>query len=66
MAMPVSSSSCARKVGVKSPFRVLWLMVRLVEKPKAPARTASATRARMAAMSPWFAGSSASARLPMV
>ena len=50
--MPVNSSSCARSVGVGSPARVLWLMVRLVEKPKAPARTASATICRMAAMSP--------------
>ena len=63
--MPVSSSSCARSVGVKSPFSVLWLMVRLVEKPKAPARTASATMARIAAMSAWLAFSSASARSPM-
>ena len=37
----------------------------LVEKPKAPACTASATICRMAAISAWFAGSSASARSPM-
>src|SRR5262245_58312787 len=41
MAMPASSSSLARSVGVYSPVRLLWLMVREVEKLKAPALIAS-------------------------
>jgi len=32
--MPASSSSLARSVGGYSPVRLLWLMVREVEKPK--------------------------------
>ena len=36
-----------------------------VEKPNAPARIASAAIRRMAAISPWLAGSSASARSPI-
>ena len=51
MAMPVSSVSCARSVGVGSPASVLCAMVREVEKPKAPARTASAVISRIPAMS---------------
>ena len=46
-ASAVSSVLGARSVGVGSPVSVLWLMVREVEKPKAPARTASAASARI-------------------
>ena len=65
MAMPVSSSSCARSVGVGSPLRVLWLRLREVEKPNAPACIASRAISRICAMSPWLAFSSAMARSPM-
>ena len=65
MAMPVSSSSCARSVGVGSPFRLLWLRLREVEKPNAPARIASAAISRIWAMSAWLAFSSPIARSPI-
>ena len=65
MAMPASSSSLARSVGVYSPVRLLWLMVREVEKPKAPARMASAAIRRIWAMSASVAFSCRMARSPM-
>ena len=55
MAMPASSSSLARSVGVYSPVKLLWLIVREVEKPKAPAVTASPAILRIWAMSAWVA-----------
>ena len=65
MARPISSTSVARSVGVYSPVRLLWLMVRDVEKPKAPARMASAAMRRMAAMSASVAASWRMARSPI-
>ncbi len=65
MAMPVSSSSWARSVGMYSPAKVLWLIVREVEKPKAPAFIASAAIALISAMSAWLAFSWKLARSPM-
>ena len=65
MAIPMSSASCARSVGVWSPASVLCAMVREVEKPNAPARTASAVISRICWMSAWFASSRFSARSPI-
>ena len=56
-AIPTSSSAAAVKLGVCSPRLDLWLTVRDVVNPRAPARTASVARAAMAAMSSAVAGS---------
>ena len=45
-AIAVSSSSAAVSVGIGRPSSVLWLSVREVEKPKAPARTPAAASCR--------------------
>ena len=50
---------------MNSPFRLRWLVVRLVDTPNAPARTAAAVIARMRAMSSAVAGSNAKARAPI-
>ena len=44
--MAVSSSSAAVSVGIGRPSSVLWLSVREVEKPKAPARMPAAASSR--------------------
>ena len=63
--MPVSSSSPAVRVGVGAPSLVLWLRVREVVKPNAPASTAPFAMAAMAAMSASLAGSRLAPRSPM-
>ena len=63
--MAVSSSSAAVRVGIGRPSRVLWLRVREVEKPKAPARTPAAASSAMAALSSAVAGSRFTPRSPM-
>ena len=50
-AIPISSSAAAVRLGVCSPRLDLWLTVREVVNPRAPARTASEANAAMAAMS---------------
>jgi len=64
-AIAVSSSSPAFRVGVKSPVEVRWLSVREVEKPSAPARTASPASAAMAVLSSAVAGSRRAPRSPI-
>ena len=56
-AIPTSSSAGGRRLGVCSPRLDLWLTVREVVKPRAPARTASVASAAMAAMSSAVASS---------
>ena len=62
-AIAVSSSSPAFSVGVKSPVEVRWLSVREVEKPSAPARTASPPSAAIALLSSGVDGIAARAAL---
>ena len=64
-AMPTSSSAAAVRLGVCSPRLDLWLTVREVVNPRAPARTASLAKAAMAAMSSAVAGSRLAPRSPM-
>jgi hypothetical protein len=64
-AIAVSSSSPAFSVGVKSPVEVRWLSVRDVEKPSAPARTASLARAAIALLSSGVDGSRRAPRSPI-
>ena len=63
--MPNSSSSAAKVPGTGSPSMAMWAMVREVEKPKAPARRASATMSRIWAMSSGVAGSFLAPRSPI-
>jgi hypothetical protein len=65
IAIPASSSSLARSVGVYSPVSDLWLIVREVEKPKAPALIASRAITRICPMSASVAFSCRMARSPM-
>ncbi len=48
-----------------SPFLAVWTMVREVEKPRAPARTPSATISAIWAMSSGVAGSLCAPRSPI-
>ena len=64
-AIPASSAAEAVRLGVFSPVEERWLRVREVEKPTAPAATASVARAAMWAMSSSVARSLATARGPM-
>ena len=63
--IPKSSSSAAKVPGTGSPSMARWAMVREVEKPRAPAATASFTMAFIAAMSSGVAGSLLAPRSPM-
>ena len=65
VAIAVSSSSAAVSVGIGRPSSVLWLSVREVEKPSAPAHTPAAASAAMAALSSGVAGSRLTPRWPM-
>ena len=49
-AMPKSSSSAANVPGTGSPARVTWAFTREVEKPSAPASTASRASLAMASI----------------
>ena len=51
--MAISSSAVAVVPGTTSPSIDLWITVRLVEKPSAPARTPSSTISAIFAMSSW-------------
>ena len=64
-ARPASSAAVASAAGVASPAVVRWLSVRPVEKPAAPASSASASRRCIAAMSSAVAASWARARSPI-
>ena len=64
-AIAVSSSSPAFSVGVKSPVEVRWFSVREVEKPSAPARTASLASAAIALLSSGVEGSRRAPRSPI-
>ena len=64
-AIMCSSRSAASKLGVGSPSAVLWLTLREVEKPTAPASMASCARFRIRSMSASVAGSRAIPRLPI-
>ena len=64
-AIAANSSSPAFKVGVKSPVEVRWLSVREVEKPSAPARTASAASWAIALLSSSVEGSRRAPRSPI-
>ena len=50
-AMPSSSASVAVRLGVKSPSRVRWFLVRDVVKPSAPASSASRVSSAIASTS---------------
>ena len=63
--MPVSSAASASQAGVSLPEAVRWLSLRPVEKPAAPACSASRTSARIAATSSAVAAAPASARSPI-
>ena len=63
--MPNSSSSAAKVPGTGSPEMARCASVRLVEKPRAPATTASRTMAAIASMSAGVAGSLLAPRSPM-
>ena len=63
--MPNSSSSAANVPGTSSPSMARCPMVREVEKPRAPARMASSTMARIASMSSAVAASLRAPRSPM-
>ena len=63
--IPKSSSSAAKVPGTGSPSMARWAMVREVEKPSAPAATASLTSCFMPAMSAGVAGSLRAPRSPM-
>ncbi len=63
--MPKSSSSAAYVPGTNSPSTALWPMVRDVEKPSAPARSAPRTMLLMASMSAAVAASFFDPRSPM-
>ena len=64
-AMASISSRAAPMVGVRSPSAVRWTMVRVVEKPSAPALIASAVIARIWAASSAVAGSRFAPRSPI-
>ena len=64
-AMPKSSSTAALVPATSTPSAVLWSMVRLVEKPKAPASSASLTTAFISAICASVAWSFSLPRLPM-
>ena len=63
--MPNSSSSAANVPGTGSPVIARCTMVREVEKPRAPAATASRTIAAMRATSAGVAGSLRAPRSPI-
>ncbi len=63
--MPNSSSSAAKVPGTGSPSMAVCAMVREVENPSAPARSASATISVMASMSSGVAGSFVAPRSPI-
>ena len=63
--MPNSSSSAAKVPGTGSPSMAMWAMVREVENPSAPARTASPTMAAIISMSSAVAGSLRAPRSPI-
>ena len=65
IAMAINSSSLARRLGVGSPFTERWLTERDDENPIAPARMASAAKARMACRSSGVAASSCAPRSPI-
>ena len=64
-ASPSNSSLAASSVGVGRPSLVRWLSVREVETPSAPARSASVTKALMAATSSGVAASRLAPRSPI-
>ena len=64
-AIADSSSSLAFRVGVKSPVEVRWFSVREVEKPSAPARTASPASCAIALLSSSVEGSRRAPRSPI-
>ena len=64
-AMPVNSAALASEAGVSSPREVRWLSLRPVEKPAAPASSASRSSARIASMSSGVAACWACARSPI-
>ena len=65
LAMATSSSQAANVPGTGVPHRERWPMVRDVEKPSAPASTASATSRAIAAMSSAVASSFSRPRSPI-
>ena len=63
--MASNSASSANVPGTGSPSLAVWTSVRELEKPNAPARTASFTRAAILAMSASVAGSFLAPRSPI-
>jgi hypothetical protein len=63
--MPAISAALAVKEGIGSPVLLRWLSVRDVEKPTAPATSASRVNSAMATTSASVAGSPLAPRSPM-